>query len=144
MEHLNESMPSPDTKVLISYGTRYGATAGTSEVIASSVLTPSSHSQIKSEKSASPTQSATEIGTGIRARAARIVGVLFIAYTVSSLSRIVDAGLHDPLMNWWATLLMYMFALLTLIFTFKIYRETNLSRAHVPQSPRASGAHSPS
>ena len=66
MEKLNGSVPSPGTKALIANGTRYGATAGTSEEIAS--ITPSSHSQIKSEKSPSPTQSTTEIGTGMHAR----------------------------------------------------------------------------
>jgi hypothetical protein len=35
----------------------------------------------------------------------------------------VDAGLHDPLANWWATLLRYPFFLLTLIFSIRIYRE---------------------
>ena len=35
----------------------------------------------------------------------------------------VDAGLHDPLANWWATMLRYPFFLLTLIFSIKIYRE---------------------
>jgi hypothetical protein len=35
----------------------------------------------------------------------------------------VDAGVHDPLANWWATLLRYPFFLLTLIFSFRIYRE---------------------
>ena len=35
----------------------------------------------------------------------------------------VDAGVHDPLANWWATLLRYPFFLLTLIFSIRIYRE---------------------
>jgi len=35
-----------------------------------------------------------------------------------------DAGLHDPLTNWWATLLNYLFSLLTLIFSIRVYRET--------------------
>lgn len=35
----------------------------------------------------------------------------------------VDAGLHDPLKNWWATLLRYPFFLLTLIFSLRIRRE---------------------
>jgi len=35
----------------------------------------------------------------------------------------VDAGAHDPLANWWATLLRYPFFLLTLIFSIRIYRE---------------------
>jgi hypothetical protein len=35
----------------------------------------------------------------------------------------VDGGVHDPLANWWATLLRYPFFLLTLIFSSRIYRE---------------------
>ena len=45
-------------------------------------------------------------------------------FTIAALSGTVDAGLHDPLTNWWATLLMFLFSILTLIFAFKIYRET--------------------
>jgi len=54
--------------------------------------------------------------------------VIFIisqsVFTIAALSGTVDAGLHDPLTNWWATLLMFLFSILTLIFAFKIYRET--------------------
>jgi hypothetical protein len=54
--------------------------------------------------------------------------VIFIisqsVFTIAASSKIVDAGLHDPLTNWWATLLMFLFSILTLIFAFKIYRET--------------------
>jgi hypothetical protein len=35
----------------------------------------------------------------------------------------VDAGLHDPMANWWSTLLRYPFFLLTLIFSIRICRE---------------------
>jgi hypothetical protein len=35
----------------------------------------------------------------------------------------VDAGLHDPMANWWSTLLRYPFFLLTLIFSIRVYRE---------------------
>jgi hypothetical protein len=35
----------------------------------------------------------------------------------------VNAGLHDPLANWWATLLRYPLFLLTLIFSIRAYRE---------------------
>jgi hypothetical protein len=35
----------------------------------------------------------------------------------------VDAGLHDPMANWWSTLLRHPFFLLTLIFSIRIYRE---------------------
>ncbi len=60
--------------------------------------------------------------------------VLQSVFTIVTLSQIADAGLHDPLTNWWATLLMYLFSLLTLMFAFKIYRETRLS-SHILESP---------
>jgi hypothetical protein len=57
--------------------------------------------------------------------------VIFIisqsVFTIAALSGIADAGLHDPLTNWWATLLMFLFSILTLIFAFKTYREPQLS-----------------
>ena len=57
--------------------------------------------------------------------------VIFIisqsVFTIAALSKIADAGLHDPLKNWWATLLMFLFSILTLIFAFKTYREPQLS-----------------
>ena len=56
-------------------------------------------------------------------------------FTIVTLNQIVDPGLHDPLVNWWATLLMYLFSLLTLIFSIRAYRETNLSRGLTPKSP---------
>ena len=31
---------------------------------------------------------------------------------------------HDPLANWWTILLHYLFSLLTLIFSIRVYRET--------------------
>jgi hypothetical protein len=43
-------------------------------------------------------------------------------FTVLALSQMVDAGLHDPIANWWTALLMYLFSLLTLIFATEIYR----------------------
>ena len=36
----------------------------------------------------------------------------------------IDPNLHDPVANLWATLLNYLFPLLTLIFSIKTYRET--------------------
>ena len=45
-------------------------------------------------------------------------------FTIAALGQVADAGLHDPLANWWATLLMYLFSLLTLTFSIRIYRET--------------------
>jgi hypothetical protein len=64
--------------------------------------------------------------------------VIFIlvqsVFLVLTLSHIVDAGLHGPIENWWATLLMYLFSLLTLIFAIKTYRETKLS-LNISKSP---------
>jgi hypothetical protein len=60
--------------------------------------------------------------------------VLQSVFTILTVSQIVDPGLHDPLVNWWATLLMVLFSLLTIIFSLKANRETNLSRSHVPRS----------
>ena len=56
-------------------------------------------------------------------------------FTILSLSQIVNPGLHDPLVNWWATMLMFLFSLLTIIFSLRANRETNLSRAHIRKSP---------
>ena len=49
--------------------------------------------------------------------------ILQSMFIVATLGQIADAGLHDPLVNWWATLLMYLFSLLTLTFAIKIYKE---------------------
>lgn len=51
--------------------------------------------------------------------------ILQSMFIFATLGQIADAGLHDPLANWWATLLMYMFSLLTLTFAIKIYKETS-------------------
>jgi hypothetical protein len=54
--------------------------------------------------------------------------VIFImsqsVFTIAALGGTVDPGLHDPLTNWWTTLLMFLFSILTLTFAFKTYRET--------------------
>ena len=50
--------------------------------------------------------------------------ILESVFTIVSSSQIVDAGLHDPLANWWIMLLMYLLSILTLVFAIKIYRET--------------------
>jgi hypothetical protein len=50
--------------------------------------------------------------------------ILQSIFTIATLGQIADAGLHDPLANWWATVLMYLFSLLTLTFAIKAYRET--------------------
>ena len=65
--------------------------------------------------------------------------VLFIiaqsAFTIATLSQVVDPGLHDPLVNWWATLPMYLFSPLTIIFAIRAYRETNFSRGRILKPP---------
>jgi hypothetical protein len=54
-----------------------------------------------------------------------------IVFTILSVSKLVDPGLHDPLTNWWSLLLMFSFSLVTLIFSLRAYREINLStRVH--------------
>jgi hypothetical protein len=56
------------------------------------------------------------------------IDVIFIilqsVFTIVALNQIVDPGLHDPLVNWWATLLMFLFSLLTIIFSIRAFRET--------------------
>ena len=44
-------------------------------------------------------------------------------FTVMSLRQITDAGLHSPLNNWWQTMLRYLFSLLTLLLSVRVYRE---------------------
>ena len=48
-------------------------------------------------------------------------------FIVATFNKNLNAGLHDPLSNWWATILMYMFSLLTIVFAFKTYRETTIN-----------------
>jgi hypothetical protein len=45
-------------------------------------------------------------------------------FTILTLGHIVDPGLHDPLVNWCATLLMCLFSLLTITFSLRAYGET--------------------
>ena len=52
--------------------------------------------------------------------------VLQSVFTILSLSKIVDPGLHDPVVNWWAALLMCLFSVLTILFSLRSLRETNL------------------
>jgi putative exporter of polyketide antibiotics len=67
---------------------------------------------------------------GIRLGLMGIIGldVIFITlqslFIIVTLGQIVEPSLHDPLANWWATLLMYLFSLLTLIFAIRVYRES--------------------
>jgi hypothetical protein len=50
--------------------------------------------------------------------------ILNSAFLVLALGQIADAGMHDPLDNWRATLLRYMFSLLTLTFSIRPYKES--------------------
>jgi hypothetical protein len=67
--------------------------------------------------------------SGIRRGLIGIIGldviliILQSIFTILTLGQIADAGLHDPLANWWATMLLYLFSLLTLIFAIRVYRE---------------------
>jgi putative exporter of polyketide antibiotics len=66
---------------------------------------------------------------GIKRGLIGIIGldVIFIIlqslFIIVTLGQIAEPGFHDPLSNWWATLLMYLFSLLTLIFSIRAYRE---------------------
>ena len=53
-----------------------------------------------------------------------ILIILQSLFIIVTLGQIAEPGLHDPLSNWWATLLMYSFSLLTLIFSIRTYRES--------------------
>jgi hypothetical protein len=55
--------------------------------------------------------------------------ILIIFHTVFIIMSFgpVDAGLHDPMANWWSTLLRYPFFLLTLIISIRVYRERRKS-----------------
>ncbi len=50
--------------------------------------------------------------------------VLQLVFSTLALTQIVDPGPHGTLANWWATLLMLIFSLLTIIYALKAYRET--------------------
>jgi ABC-type transport system involved in cytochrome c biogenesis permease subunit len=53
-----------------------------------------------------------------------ILIILQSLFIIVTLGQIAEPDLHDPLSNWWATLLMYSFSLLTLIFSIRTYRES--------------------
>ena len=50
--------------------------------------------------------------------------ILNSVFLVLTLGQITDAGMHNPVDNWWATLLRYLFSLLTLTFSIRAYKET--------------------
>jgi len=57
-----------------------------------------------------------------------ISGFLFVAqiiYVIAFLAQTtIDPSWHDPVANWFVTLLDFIFTLLTLVFSIKAYRET--------------------
>lgn len=44
-------------------------------------------------------------------------------FIIVSLGQPADVRVHEPLANWWAILLYYLFSFLTLIFSIRVYRE---------------------
>ena len=50
--------------------------------------------------------------------------VLNSVFLVLSLAQITDAGMHSPVDNLWATIIRYVFSVLTLIWSIKAYKET--------------------
>jgi len=50
--------------------------------------------------------------------------ILNSIFLILTLGQITDASMHDPLDNWWATSLRYLFSLLTLTLSIRAYRET--------------------
>jgi len=55
--------------------------------------------------------------------------ILNSVFLILALGQIADAGMHDPLDNWWATVLRYTFSLLTLTFSIRTYKE--IQRSHL-------------
>ena len=54
-----------------------------------------------------------------------ILVVMQTIYTVVFLSQTtIDPSLHDPIANWWATMLYYIFAILTFVFAIKVRKES--------------------
>jgi hypothetical protein len=50
--------------------------------------------------------------------------VLNSIFLILSLSKITDAGMHNPLDNWWATIFRYVFSVLTLVWSVRAFKET--------------------
>ncbi|MEE8323595.1 MAG: hypothetical protein V3R57_08235 [Candidatus Bathyarchaeia archaeon] len=57
--------------------------------------------------------------------------VLNSVFIILALGQITDPGMHDPLDNWWATLLRYSFSILTLVLSIKAYRETKQGHSNI-------------
>ncbi len=50
--------------------------------------------------------------------------ILQSVFIIVTLGQVIEAGLHDPLNNFWATILLILFSVFTLIFAIRVYRET--------------------
>ena len=57
--------------------------------------------------------------------------ILQSIFILLALGQIIDPGMHDPLDNWWATLLRYLFSILTLALSIKAYRETKQGHSNI-------------
>ena len=73
-------------------------------------------------------------------RRSGLIGIIWLSvilimfhtvFTVLAASGTIEAGLHDPLVNWWATLLRYIFFLLTIIYAVKTRRENRGKEAGI-------------
>lgn len=65
--------------------------------------------------------------------------ILFIiaqsVFSILTLSKIIDPGLHDPLTNWWSMVLMIFFSLMSLIFSLKTSKESRAMQARSVNTP---------
>lgn len=50
--------------------------------------------------------------------------VINLVFLVMSLSQIIDPGLHSPTENGWTTILRFVFSGLTLVLSFRVFKET--------------------
>jgi hypothetical protein len=55
--------------------------------------------------------------------------LLQLIFLIATLGQLLDAGVHNPVDNWWAALLQFLFSALALIFAVRVYRETRRARA---------------
>ena len=60
--------------------------------------------------------------------------VIQSVFIILALSKTIDPGMHTPLVNRWATLMMILFSLLTITFSLRANKETNLVRMQNPIS----------
>jgi ABC-type polysaccharide/polyol phosphate export permease len=60
-----------------------------------------------------------------------IIIIFHTVFTVLAAGGTIEAGLHDPLDNWWATLLRYIFFLSTIIYVVRVRRENRKKEAGI-------------